>query len=198
MLKILTVVLTTFISSAALAAVEIGKAAPDFIATDTNGKQIKISDLKGDLVVLEWTNHDCPFVKKQYDSGKMQSLQKEFGDKDVVWLSIISSADGKQGNVTNEEANEQTTKRSASPSSVILDPSGDIGQLYGAKTTPHMFIINKEGNVVYKGAIDDKPSANPADIKTSKNYIFQSLNELLDGKEVSEPVTSQYGCSVKY
>lgn len=198
MLKVLTFILALTISPFALADANIGEKAPDFTTTDTNGKEVKISNLEGKFIVLEWTNHDCPFVKKQYDSGKMQSLQSEYTSKDVVWISIISSAPDKQGYVTKEEANELTAKRAAAPSSVVLDPSGEIGRLYGAKTTPHMFIINKEGTLVYKGAIDDKPSANPDDIASSKNYVAQALNELMDGREVSEPVTNQYGCGVKY
>lgn len=198
MLKVLTFILALTISPLALADANIGEKAPDFTTTDTNGKEVKISKLEGKFVVLEWTNHDCPFVKKQYDSGKMQSLQSEYTSKDVVWISIISSAPDKQGYVTKEEANELTVKRAAAPSSVVLDPSGEIGRLYGAKTTPHMFIINKDGTLVYKGAIDDKPSANPDDIASSKNYVAQALNELMDGSEVSEPITNQYGCGVKY
>lgn len=198
MLKSLLTIIAISFSASAFAAAEIGKPAPNFEAVDTNGKQFSLENHIGKTVVLEWTNHDCPFVKKHYGSGNMQALQKKYTDKGVHWASIISSAEGKQGYVTKEEANTLTTSRNASPTHVILDPSGEIGQLYGAKTTPHIFIIDKEGTVVYQGAIDDKPSANPADIATAKNYVDVALTELLDGKEITESKTQQYGCSVKY
>ena len=180
------------------ATLEIGKPAPDFTVTDTNNKVFSLTGHEGKIVVLEWTNHDCPFVRKHYSSGNMQALQKKYTEQGVHWASVVSSAKGKQGNVSAEKANELSASRNASPTHVILDPSGEIGRLFGAKTTPHIFIIDAEGTLVYQGAIDSKPSANPADIPEAKNYISAALDEILAGKPVSEPKTQQYGCSVKY
>jgi hypothetical protein len=143
-------------------------------------------------------NHECPFVKKHYDSGNMQSLQEEYTGQDVVWLSIVSSAPGKQGHVTPEEANALTEEKGASPTAVLLDESGDVGQMYAAKTTPHMYVINPEGVLVYQGAIDDMPSADPADIEGATNYVGMALNESMAGDTVTTAMTKAYGCSVKY
>ncbi|MGI9387577.1 MAG: redoxin domain-containing protein, partial [Methyloligellaceae bacterium] len=140
----------------------IGKPAPVFTGTDSNGKKVSLQDFRGKTVILEWTNHDCPFVRKHYGSGNMQALQKKATGGDVVWLSVISSAPGRQGHVSPVRANELTTARKASPSAVLLDPDGTIGRAYEATATPHMFVIDTQGTLVYKGAIDDKPSANPA------------------------------------
>lgn len=180
------------------AAVNTGETAPDFTLTDTNGKTHALSDFKGKFVVLEWLNHDCPFVQKHYDSGNMQGLQKEFTAKDVVWLSINSSAEGKEGNYPADKANELTKEKNAAPSAVLLDSDGKVGKLYGAKTTPHMFVISPQGLLIYQGAIDDKPSADPADIASSKNYVKTALDEAMAGQAVSESTTKSYGCSVKY
>lgn len=177
--------------------VKVGEKAPVFTATDSNGVEHTLSDFLGKTVVLEWTNHECPFVKKHYDSGNMQALQTEAGD-DVVWLSIVSSADGKQGHVTGEEANEQATLRNASPTAIILDASGTVGKAYNAKTTPHMFVIDKDGTLVYAGAIDDNTSANPADALTANNYVRAALNDLKAGESVKIAETKAYGCGVKY
>lgn len=172
--------------------------APNFALKNHNGQMVRLSDFHGKLVVLEWTNHDCPFVKKQYNSNTMQSLQKKYTEKDVIWLSIISSAPGKQGNISPEQAKTLTQSRGAAPTHVLFDESGAIGRMYHAKTTPHMFIINKEGVLVYGGAIDSIRSADIADIKNATNYVSQALDELLGGNTVSMPETIPYGCSIKY
>jgi len=182
----------------ATAAVEVDKAAPNFSLQNTAGETVQLSDYKGKYVVLEWTNHLCPYVEKHYGSDNMQSLQRKFTEQGVVWLSIISSAEGKQGHVSAEEADELTTSRKAAPSHVLFDESGDVGKLYGAKTTPHMYIIDPEGSLRYMGGIDSIKSANPADIAKATNYVDVSLESLLAGGEVAKKVTPPYGCSVKY
>ncbi|MDA7948071.1 MAG: thioredoxin family protein [Hyphomicrobiaceae bacterium] len=176
----------------------IGERAPDFVGVDSNGKTHKLSDLKGKTVILEWTNHDCPFVQKHYSSGNMQKLQKLATGDGVVWLSVISSAPGLQGHVEPAKANTLTTERDAAPSAVILDPEGEIGRAYNARTTPHMFLIDKNGTLVYKGAIDDKPSANNADVPIARNYVRDALAAHAAGKPVDPDATRPYGCSVKY
>ena len=176
----------------------IGKPASDFTATDSNGKSHSLSDYKGKVVVLEWLNHGCPYVKKHYDSGNMQKLQKTYTEKGVVWLSIISSAPGRQGYSTPEEANETIKQKQAFPTALLLDPDGIVGKLYDAKTTPHMYIIDSEGILVYNGAIDDIRSTNANDIANAKNYVQLALDELLAGKEITVKTSRPYGCSVKY
>jgi peroxiredoxin len=176
----------------------IGKSAPDFAGVDSNGVSHRLSDLRGKTVVLEWTNHECPFVGKHYGSGNMQALQKEATAKGVVWLSVISSAPGRQGHVSGAQANTLTDERGAAPSAVLLDPSGEIGKTYGARATPHMFVIAPDGTLVYKGAIDDKPTANKADIPSARNYVRLALGALAKGETISPAATRAYGCSVKY
>lgn len=180
------------------AAAVVGQPAPAFTLTDTNGKQHSLADFKGKYVVLEWVNHECPFVKKHYGSGNMQSLQKKYVDQGVVWLSINSSAPGKQGNYPPEKWNEITTEVKAVPTAVLLDPDGTVGRAYGAKTTPHMYIIDPEGTLIYAGGIDDKPSTDPDDIPKAKNYVDLALTEALSGQPVAIASTTPYGCSVKY
>jgi peroxiredoxin len=189
-----------FYSVEAQAQVKIGEKAPDFPMKGTDGKEHKLSDYLGKTVVLEWFNHDCPFVKKHYDPSvkNMQSLQKSATDDGVIWVSINSSAQGKQGHLTTEEAIEISTEKAAHPSVILLDANGKIGKLYGARTTPHMFIIDKAGILRYMGAIDSTPSTDASDISASKNYISQALAEIKADKPVNEPVTEAYGCSVKY
>jgi len=182
----------------AFAAVEPGEEAPTFTLTDSKGTSQSLSDFRGKFVVLEWLNHDCPFVKKHYGSGNMQKLQKEYTAKGVVWLSIISSAPGKQGHRTGPQADADTKDKNASPTAVLLDPAGEVGQKYGAKTTPHMFVLDKEGKVIYAGAIDSINSTNPADVAKAENHIRQTLDAALAGKPVLTPSTKPYGCSVKY
>jgi peroxiredoxin len=176
----------------------VGQAAPNFTLADTYGNKHSLSDYKGKIIVLEWVNHDCPFVGKLYNSGKMQELQKTYTGKGVIWLSMNSSAPGKQGYRTPEEANELTRQKKAAPTALLLDSEGEVGRLYGAKTTPQMFIINKDGILVYDGAIDDIRSTNIDDIAKAKNYVQLALDELLAGKEVSVKTSQPYGCSVKY
>jgi hypothetical protein len=182
----------------AQASVEVGKPAPNFSGIDSNGKTQSLSQYKGKTVVLEWTNHDCPYVRKHYHSGNMQALQKDATAKGIIWLSIISSAPGKQGHVSAQQANELTKSRNAAPTAVILDESSDIGRLYGAKTTPHMYIINPAGDLVYMGGIDNIPTSNEADIAKATNYVKVALQDMADGKPITDNVTRPYGCSVKY
>jgi peroxiredoxin len=179
-------------------AARVGERAPDFTATDSNGKIQKLSEYQGRFVVLEWTNQGCPYTQKQYKSGNMQNLQREWTGRGIVWLTVISSAPGKQGYQTGPEENEYLKQVNASPSAVLLDPTGALGHLYDAKTTPHMYIIDPKGVLLYNGAIDDKPTTDLADINGAKNYVSLALNEALAGKAVSNPTTRPYGCSVKY
>jgi peroxiredoxin len=194
---ILAVLTATFVYCSAWAA-QVGVAAPDFTGTDSNGQRLTLSKYHGKFVVLEWHNQGCPYTRKHYESGHMEAQQREWTAKGVVWLTIISSAPGRQGYVSAPQENAYLKKMQAVPSAVILDPTGDIGRLYGAKTTPHMFIIDPSGKLIYSGAIDDHPTPDPADLKDSKNYVNQALSEAMAGKPVSEPVTRPYGCSVKY
>jgi peroxiredoxin len=185
-------------AATAQAAPQVNKAAPDFAAVDSNGKPVKLSDYRGKIVVLEWTNDGCPYVQKHYSSGNMQKLQKDETAKGIVWLTIISSAPGEQGYVEGTEANELTKSRGAAPSAVLLDPDGKIGHLYDARTTPHMYIVNGEGTLVYMGGIDNKATTSLADLKTAKNYVRAALDEVMAGKPVGDAITRPYGCSVKY
>lgn len=181
-------------------AVTIGETAPAFTGVSSTGETVSLSDYAGRTVILEWTNHDCPFVKKHYATppANMQGLQLSSSDNDIVWLSVISSAPGEQGHVSADKANELTTTRGAAPAHVLLDEAGTIGRLYDAKTTPHMFIIDGEGRLVYDGAIDSNSSARVEDIEGATNYVSLALSELAAGQPVSTPVTRPYGCSVKY
>jgi AhpC/TSA family len=185
-------------TATAYATPEVGKPAPDFSAVDSNGKTVKLSDYRGKIVVLEWTNDGCPYVQKHYSSGNMQGLQKDETAKGIVWLSIISSAPGQQGYVDGAGANELTKTRGAAPTAVLLDPEGKAGHLYDARTTPHMFIVSTDGTLVYMGGIDNKATTNAADVKTAKNYVRSALDEVMAGKPVEQAVTRPYGCSVKY
>ena len=191
------VVLLSIIGTA-LAAPQTGQPAPDFTLTDSNGKSHKLSDFKGKFVVLEWLNHGCPFVQKHYDGGNMQGLQKEYTGKDVVWLSIVSSAPGKQGNMSPEETNKTKEEKGSAATAILMDADGTVGKLYDAKVTPELYVINPEGVLIYMGAIDDKKSVDAADVAGAKNYVKQALDEAMAGKPVSEPSTAAYGCSVKY
>jgi peroxiredoxin len=180
------------------AALEIGEPAPGFTGIDTSGKSHALSDFRGKPVVLEWTNHDCPYVRKHYSSGNMQRQQQTATGQGVVWLSIISSAPGKQGHVTPAQADALTAERNAAPSAVILDEKGEIGRLYEAKTTPHMYIIDADGKLAYMGGIDSIASANPADIGKATQYVPAALAQVMNGEPVAPSVTRPYGCSVKY
>jgi len=193
-----TAVLAVGLSGFAGAAVEVGKAAPDFTLPASNGSNVSLASFKGKYVVLEWFNDGCPFVKKHYEPGNMQKLQETYAAKDVVWLTINSSAKGKQGHTDAKGAEELRAKWAIKSQATLLDSAGKVGKLYGAKTTPHMFIINPEGNVIYQGAIDDKDTTDSADIATSKNFVAAALDAALAGKAVETASTKPYGCSVKY
>jgi peroxiredoxin len=186
------------LASASAFAVKVGDPAPDFTGTDSNGKTLTLSDYKGKFVVLEWSNRDCPYTRKHYSSGNMQSLQREWTAKGVIWLTILSSAPGQEGYVTASEENAQLAKVHASPTAAILDPTGKIGHEYEAKTTPNMFVIDPSGKLIYAGAIDDHPSPNAGDVKISKNYVSEALTQSMAGGQVTTSYTRPYGCSVKY
>lgn len=182
-------------------AVETGSEAPNFTlpAASAKDKKVSLSDFRGKkIVVLEWLNHGCPFVKKHYGPGNMQALQKKYVDKGVVWFSIASSAPGKQGFVTDVEALSEKKDHQSNATEILLDPEGKVGKSFEAKTTPHMFVIDKKGIVVYQGAIDDRPDTDPVSIAGAKNYVTSALDETLAGKKVSHGTTKAYGCSVKY
>jgi AhpC/TSA family len=181
------------------ASVEVGKAAPDFSVTDAQGKTRSLAEFKGKTVVLEWNNPECPFVKKHYNaSTNMQTQQKAATSAGVVWLSINSGAPGKQGALDGAAATAKIAALQAAPSAYLLDPQGKVGQAYGAKTTPHMYVIDGSGVLRYAGAIDSIPSADASDIPAATQYVSQALAELKAGKPVSMAVTKPYGCSVKY
>lgn len=178
--------------------VQVGQPAPAFTAKDSNGKTVSLADLKGKTVVLEWSNHDCPFVKKHYTGNNMQALQKKWTAQNVVWLTIVSSPVGEQGYVTPDQANKLTKDRGAAPSAVLLDPKSQIARAYGAQVTPHMYVIDKTGKLAYAGGIDDKPSTRIDDLATAKNFVDIALSELAQGKAVSASTSRPYGCTVKY
>src|SRR6187200_1355446 len=194
--KLILSALTCLASTALFAAEspQVGSAAPDFSVTDSKGKTQSVSQYKGKYVVLEWFNPECPFVKKHYGPGNMQKLQKEFTDKGVVWLAVDSSAPGKEGNLTPEQAEKKMTEWKTHATALVLDQDGKAGQAYGAKNTPHMFIIDPEGKIIYAGAIDSKATPNPADISSSTNYVKVALDESMGGKPVSTASTKPYGC----
>lgn len=197
MKKILACVMTLLIAPAAFA-LETGKAAPDFTAKASNGKTVKLSDYKGKTVVLEWLNYGCPFVKKHYESKNMQNLQKKYTGEGVVWLSVISSAPGKQGHADAKQAEADKATHGSSATAILLDEKGEVGKAYGALTTPHMYVIDKTGKLVYQGAIDDKASTDLADVKTATNYVSAALDATKAGKPVAVSQTKAYGCGVKY
>lgn len=176
------------------------EASPNFMLSNSYGEEISLNSFKGKKVILEWTNHGCPFVAKHYKTGNMQASQSFALKEDVIWLSIISSAPGTQGYVSPEEANILTSTRNASPSHVLLDPTGSVGKMFDAKTTPHMYIIDEKGLMKYQGAIDDAGGRGFMfkDLLKAKNYVLEGLNELKAGKAVSSPITKPYGCSIKY
>ena len=196
--------ITSFAVAIALIAVpafaepKIGQLAPNFQLADANGKKVSLNSFRGKTVVLEWNNPECPFVKKHYDSGNMQKAQARATAGGVVWLTINSSAPGKQGYMTPAAAKSFAAGQASKRTAYLLDPNGTVGKLYGAKTTPHMYVINAKGTLVYAGGIDDKPTADPADINGARNHVLAALSELKAGKAVSVASSRPYGCNVKY
>lgn len=184
--------------AAAFATTDLGRPAPAFSATDSNGKTWSLAELKGKVVVLETTNQDCPSVRKHYTSANMQTQQREAAAKGVVWLTVASSAPGQEGFVTAAQANELTRTRNAAPAAFLLDPQSRIARAYGATVTPHMYIIDASGMLVYKGGIDSIPSSSTSDLPKAKQYVRVALDEVLAGKQVSDASTRPYGCTLKY
>lgn len=185
-------------TGAAHAAVDNGAMAPDFTLKDSNGNTHSLSDFRGKYVVLEWVNYDCPFVKKHYVPGNMQALQKDLTGKGIVWLSINSSAPGKQGAYSASEVNQILENSGAQPTAYLFDSNGKVGKEYGAKTTPHMYVVDPEGKLAYQGAIDSIPSFDSADIPKAQNYVTTAIDNLMNGQQVANAATTPYGCSVKY
>lgn len=177
---------------------QIGQPAPDFTAQDAGGRAVTLSSFKGKTVVLEWTNHDCPYVRKHYGTGNMQALQKEATGQGIVWLTVSSSAPGTQGHVTGLEAEKLTADRQAAPTAFLLDPEGRVGRAYNATATPHMYVIDKTGVLVYMGAIDDKPTTNRDDVPGARNYVRDALAAVAAGQPVKTASTRVYGCGIKY
>jgi peroxiredoxin len=177
---------------------EIGAAAPTFTLADTHGNQHSLAEYQGKWVILEWLNYECPFVRKHYNAQNMQNLQEEYADLGVVWLSVVSSAPGKQGYHEPDEMNSISAELGNNARAVLLDPEGTVGRAYGAKTTPQMYVIDPGGVLLYNGAIDDKPSARPESLDGATNYLVQAMAEAMAGQPVSQPTTQPYGCSVKY
>ena len=197
MFKALAFTAAIAIAAPALANPVVGQAAPAFRAVDSNGKARSLSEFKGKTVVLEWTNAECPFVKKHY-AGNMQALQKAAAKDGIVWLTVNSGAPGKQGHVDGAGANAIVKAKGAAPAAYLLDTKGDVGRAYAAKTTPHMYIVDPAGKLVYMGGIDDTPTADVADIKTAKNYVTAALADLKAKRAVQTASSKPYGCSVKY
>lgn len=197
MFKFSALVLSLLVVSTSFAA-KVGEKAPEFKVSDINGKAHQLSDFKGKFVVLEWMNEGCPFVKKHYESNNMQKLQKEFTGKNVVWLTVVSSAKGKQGHWTADQAKAKVKDWKIASSAILLDEDGKMGKAYGAKVTPHMFVINPDSNIVYNGAIDSNDSSDASDIPTSTNYVAEALNSSMAGKPVKVSTSKPYGCGVKF
>ena len=188
----------TAIVAAPAAAQQVGKPAPNFQLKDVNGKSVSLAAFKGKTVVLEWNNPQCPFVRKHYDSGNMQKTQAAARREGVVWLTINSGAPGKQGHMSAAEAKAQVAKEKSVVTAYLLDPSGTVGKRYGAKTTPHMYVIGKTGTVLYNGGIDDRPTPSKADIERANNLVLAALSDVKAGKAVATPSSRPYGCAVKY
>ena len=187
------------LSAPVLAAPQVGQPAPDFTVVDTAGVEHSLTDFAGKKVVLEWTNHECPFVVKHYGSDNMQGQQRMGRDEhDVVWLSVISPKPGAQGHVSPEQADELTANRNAYRTAVLLDESGDMGRAYDARVTPHMYIIDEDGVLQYMGGIDSNPSSNPADIPGATQYVVAALTEMAAGQPITDTMTRPYGCTIKY
>lgn len=188
----------TLIAWIALAIAAVGQTAPDFTVKNTKGETVSLADLKGKVVVLEWTNHDCPFVKKHYQSGNIPKLQETYAAKGVVWLTVSSAAEGKQGYMEPAKLAERTAKEGNKAAHILVDSDGKVGKAYGAKVTPHLFIISKDGKIAYDGAIDSKATTKAEDIETADKLFANALDAVLAGKEVVNPKNQPYGCGVKY
>ena len=197
MKALLALAIAAALPATALANATVGQPAPAFSVTDLSGKPVKIEDFKGKTIVLEWHNFGCPFVQKHYKSGNMQALQKKYGN-DVVWLAVNSTNKSASDYTEPAKLKGQLKDFGATPANYLMDEPGKMGMAYGAKTTPHMYIIDASGKLVYNGAIDDKRSTNPEDVKTSKNYVAAALDEMKAGKPISVAATTPYGCTVKY
>lgn len=189
--------LVTGIPATTMAA-ETGETAPDFTLKNTAGDDVSLSDFAGQKVILEWTNHLCPYVAKHYNSENMQSLQAEMTSQNITWLTILSSAPGKQGYLEGHEAAALMSEKNAAQTAYLLDPTGEVGKLYDAKTSPHMYLIDEDGILQYQGAIDDDNSAAIESVATANNYVLAALEDLKAGRPVANPVTQAYGCSIKY
>lgn len=198
MKKILLSAALVLCASLAWADAKVGSPAPDFSVTDANGKVHKLSDFKGKFVVLEWYNKDCPYVRKHYDSKNMQGLQASMTGQGIVWLSVISSAPGKQGHLAPADALKNASKEGSKATAVLIDDKGTMGKAYGAKTTPHMYLIDPQGVLRYNGAIDSNDSADPKTIATSENYIARAVASAQKGEKIAKETSKPYGCSVKY
>ena len=197
-LKVVAAAVLLAAASGAMANAELNKPAPAFAAVGADGKPLKLDAYKGRTVVLEWTNHECPFVKKHYESGNIPTLQKDAADKGIVWLQVVSSAPGKQGHVDGATAQKLNGSREAAPAGTVLDADGSIGKLYGAQTTPHIFIVKADGTLAYKGGIDSIPTADKADLPKAENYVTSALKAIAAGTAVEKASTKPYGCAVKY
>ena len=191
-------VLGAMICSATAWAAEPGDAAPAFTVKNTKGEEVSLAAQKGKVVVLEWVNYECPFVKKHYGSGNIPKLQEKYTGKDVVWITVNSSAEGQQGYLAASELAERSKKEGNKASQIVLDTDGAVGKAYGAKVTPHLFVIDKEGKVAYNGAIDSKDTTDVKDIESADSYISNALDAVLAGKTVDNAKTKPYGCGVKY
>lgn len=198
--RLLILGITALASGALLAAAtpKIGASSPEFSLNDSHGQTHSLGDFKGKYVVLEWFNPGCPFVQKHYKSENMQALQKRFTAQGVVWLTIDSSAPASQGYLTPAEANKQMAEWNMKSTALLLDPQGNVGHKYGATNTPHMYVIDPKGKLIYSGAIDSRPTTDPDDIKSATNYVASALEEAMSGKPVSTAISRAYGCSIKY
>jgi peroxiredoxin len=197
-IRILSMLVIGFL---AFSSVKNGETAPSFSLMNQDKQTVSLDEFRGKKVVLEWTNHDCPFVKRHYETRNMQTLQKDMTDNEVIWLSVVSSAEGKQGYISSTQAKQLTADRDANPTHVLLDKKGEVGRLFSAKTTPHMFVIDEMGKVQYQGAIDNLGNTGAlfsTDLSRAKNYVRNAVSQLMSGEEVKDKKTRPYGCSVKY
>lgn len=190
--------ITTTTPLSALAQAHVGAAAPDFQLKDATGKETLLSQFRGRIVVLEWFNPNCPFVKKFYSARDMQRFQKKVRDQGAVWLTINSNAEGKPGYISQEDASEAASSMGLEPTALLLDPKGTVGRMYGARTTPHLFVVNPTGTLVYAGAIDSTPSTDSGDIESATNYVLNAVDAVAKGRDFDPVSTEPYGCSVKY